>query len=87
MKKLLFCVVCLSWLTAQAQKLPVWQDPNVNQVNREVRRADFFAFESVEKAKGDKSQSSRFLSMEGMWKFHFVKDHQNAPVGFYSQSS
>ena len=84
MKKLLFCVVCLSWLTAQAQKLPVWQDPNVNQVNREVRRADFFAFESVEKAKGDKSQSSRFLSMEGMWKFHFVKDHQNAPVGFYS---
>ena len=71
-------------VSAYGQKTPVWQDPNVNQVNREVRRADFFAFESMEKAKGDKSQSSRFLSMEGMWKFHFVKNHQDAPMGFFS---
>ena len=71
-------------VSAYGQKTPVWQDPNVNQVNREVRRADFFAFESMEKAKGDKSQSSRFLSMEGMWKFHFVKNHQDVPVGFFS---
>ncbi|MBQ8948729.1 MAG: DUF4981 domain-containing protein [Prevotella sp.] len=84
MKKLLFGVVSLLWVTASAQKLPVWQDPQVNQVNREARSAHFFAFENVEKAKGDKTQSARYLSMEGLWKFHFVKDHQDAPAGFFS---
>ena len=83
-KHLLLSFACMMTASAYGQKTPVWQDPNVNQVNREVRRADFFAFESMEKAKGDKSQSSRFLSMEGMWKFHFVKNHQDAPVGFFS---
>ena len=83
-KHLLLSFACMMTVLAYGQKTPVWQDPNVNQVNREVRRADFFAFESMEKAKGDKSQSSRFLSMEGMWKFHFVKNHQDVPVGFFS---
>ncbi len=77
-------MVCLASLAANAQKLPVWQDPNVNQQNRLARHAHFFAFESIEKAKGDKSQSSRFLSMEGMWRFNFVKNHQDAPKNFYS---
>ena len=84
MKKLLLCVTCLIWVMANAQKLPVWQDPNVNEQNREERRADFFAFESIEKAQGDKSGSSRYLSMEGMWKFNFVKDHQDAPKDFFT---
>ena len=77
-------MACLASLAMNAQKLPVWQDPNVNQQNRLARHAHFFAFESIEKAKGDKSQSSRFLSMEGMWRFNFVKDHQNAPKDFFS---
>ena len=37
-----------------ADNSPVWKNPSVNQQNREARRADFFAFESVEKAKGEK---------------------------------
>ena len=84
MKSKVFSLFLLLSLSASAQKLPVWQDPGVNQQNREPRRAHFFAFESADKAKGDKSASARFLSMEGMWKFHFVKDHQNAPKDFFS---
>ena len=67
-----------------ADKTPVWKDPSVNQVNRESRRAHFFAFENSDKARGDKSASARYLSMEGTWKFCFVKDHQNAPKDFYA---
>ena len=64
---------------------PVWQDPTVNQQNREPRRADFFAFEDADLAKaGDKTRSSRYLSMEGMWRFNFVKDHNLAPKDFYT---
>ena len=84
MKSKVLSLFLLLSLSASAQKLPVWQDPGVNQQNREPRRAHFFAFESADKAKGDKSASARFFSMEGMWKFHFVKDHQNAPKDFFS---
>jgi beta-galactosidase len=70
---------------AMAESKPYWLDPNVNQVNREVRRADFFAFENADKAKlGDKTKSARYLSMEGKWRFNFVKDHNLAPKDFFS---
>ena len=68
-----------------ADVTPVWKNPEVNQQNREARRADFFAFETAELAKtGDKSKSSRYLSMEGKWRFNFVKDHNLAPKDFYT---
>ena len=83
-----YALITLSFLIFQSSFCPVtaqvWKDPAVNQQNREPRRAHFFAFESVDKAKGDKTASDRFLSMEGMWKFNFVKDHQDAPKDFFS---
>ena len=83
-RKLLLCMVCGAFTMASAQKAPVWKDASVNQQNREPRRAHFFGFESEDKAKGDKEASERFLSMEGKWKFNFVKNHQDAPQGFYA---
>ena len=85
MRRLLLSIACLVALPMlAADKTPVWKDPSVNQVNREPRRAYFFAFENSDKARGDKSASARYLSMEGTWKFCFVKDHQNAPKDFYA---
>ncbi len=85
MRRLLLSIACLVALPMlAADKTPVWKDPSVNQVNREPRRAHFFAFENSDKARGDKSASARYLSMEGTWKFCFVKDHQNAPKDFYA---
>ena len=64
---------------------PVWRDPAVNQVNREARHASFFAFETADKAAtGNKTLSSRYLSMEGTWRFNFVKDHDKAPENFFA---
>ena len=83
-RKLLLCMVCGAFTMASAQKAPVWKDAGVNQQNREPRRAHFFGFESEDKAKGDKEASERFMSMEGKWKFNFVKNHQDAPKGFYA---
>ena len=71
-------------LSVSAETTPEWRNPSVNQQNREARRANFFAYESESLAmKGDKSSSSRYLSMEGMWRFHFVKNHQDAPAAFF----
>ena len=82
-KIVLFISLCCA-VAVNAANEPVWKNPLVNQQNREARRANFFAFESEELAqKGDKTLSQRFLSMEGTWKFNFVKDHQNAPKDFF----
>ena len=80
------CLVGMAMMTAQAaEKTPVWKDPVVNQVNREARRAAFFAFEDADKARAnDKTKSARYLSMEGKWRFNFVKDHNLAPKDFFS---
>ena len=85
MRRLLLSVACLASLTTYAaDTTPVWRNPSVNQQNREPRRADFFAFESIDKAQGDKSASARYQSMEGLWKFCFVKNHRISP---YQDSS
>ncbi|MBP3765390.1 MAG: DUF4981 domain-containing protein [Bacteroidaceae bacterium] len=79
--------VGLAVLCAQAKgekKAPCWMDPAVNRVNVEPSRAHFFAFETEALARGAKKEASkRFMSIEGMWKFLWVKDHNNAPAGFY----
>ena len=65
---------------------PYWLDPSVNRVGTEAPRASFFAFESKELAQqADKTKSQRYLSMEGQWRFKFVTNHQDAPVGFYAE--
>ena len=85
MRKLLLTFVCLISLQAMGDVNPNWKNPAVNQVNREARHAHFFAFENADKAKdGDKTKSSRYLSMEGQWRFNFVKDHDKAPANFFA---
>ena len=67
-----------------AQNESRWHNVDINQQNREPRRASFFAYESLGKAQSfDKKQSAYYLSMEGMWKFNFVKDHNKRPLNFF----
>ena len=81
-----FCLAMLSMSSgASAQSESRWQNVNINQQNREPRRANFFAFESLDKAQSfDKKKSTNYLSMEGMWKFNFVKDHNKRPANFFT---
>ena len=89
-KKIMLAAFAVTTLTATAapKKVakPYWLDPSVNRVGTEAPRSSFFAFETKELAKqGDKSRSSRYLSMEGQWRFKFVKNHQDAPEGFFAE--
>ena len=70
--------------SAQDQKEP-WLNPNITRVNTEAPRSSFFAFESADKAAtGNKANSSRYLSLEGKWRFHFSLNHNEAPADFFS---
>ena len=85
MRKLLLAMMTMATMGLAAQQAPEWKNPQVNQMNREARRAHYFAYETQElAAKASKQQSSRYLSMEGMWRFNFVKDHNLAPKDFFA---
>ena len=56
-----------------ADKTPVWKDPSVNQVNREPRRAHFFAFENSDKARSDCGGFAHFKDPNN------GKEHTSAP--------
>lgn len=81
----LMAVACALSLTAVAQNQKEnWLNPLVNRVNTETPRSDFFAFETTDKAMaGDKTASSRYLSLEGKWKFRFDRNHNDRPANFY----
>lgn len=81
--------LCLAMLSISsgvaAQSESRWQNVNINQQNREPRRASFFAYENLDQAQNfDKKKSANYLSMEGMWKFNFVKDHNKRPANFFA---
>ena len=91
MKNLMLVALSMMAITAtaapKAAPKPYWLDPSVNRVGTEAPRSSFFAYESETLAKdGVKASSNRFLSMDGRWKFQFVKDHQNAPKNFYVEN-
>ena len=86
MKRILFLAALLKIMMPVASQQPVWLDPKVNSENEKPDVADYFAYETLESAqKGVKNQSSRFMSIEGNWKFNFVKNAYDKPEGFFAE--
>ena len=76
----------LTWvtLTLGAQSFQEWKDPKLNAVNRAPMHANYFAYESDDAAKkGLKENSSNFMSLNGTWKFNWVKDAESRPTDFW----
>ena len=67
-----------------AQSFNEWQDPTVNQVNRAPMHADFFAYSSLDEVENGMENSQNYLSLNGEWKFNWVKDADQRPVNFWS---
>ena len=88
MKNTLLCGALLAVLTAgvNADTSAPWADPEINEINRAPMHASYFAYESAEKATAaDMYQSSRFLSLDGNWKFNWVRDANDRPLNFYKK--
>lgn len=84
MKKylLIYCLATLS-MTAAAQKNE-WQDPEIDAVNREPMHSNYFAYESAESAaRGCKEQSANFMTLNGVWKFNWVRNADQRPMDFF----
>ena len=85
MRKTLLSLGMLLATMSMSAQTPMWLDPKVNQENEKEARASYFAYENAElAAQNDKSKSARHLDLTGEWKFNFVKNHNEAPEGFYA---
>ena len=83
-KHLLTCLLGFMALSMEAQSFQEWKDPKINEVNRAPMHANYFAYESVDAAKkGVKENSANFMSLNGSWKFFWVKDADACPTDFW----
>lgn len=71
-------------MTVNAQSFKEWQDAEINAVNRATMHTNYFAYESTDAAiKGDRETSANFMSINGTWKFHWVKNADARPTDFW----
>lgn len=68
-----------------AQTFTEWHDANVNAINRLPMRAVPFAYKNGENALVDRNlrNSENYLSLNGPWKFFWVKDADSRPDDFF----
>ena len=84
-KQLLSCCLAALGLTAiQAQSFNEWKDPEVNSANRSAMHTNYFAYASADEAKaGIKENSTNFMTLNGPWKFNWVRHADARPTDFY----
>ena len=82
-KQLLSCCLAALGLTTaiQAQNFNEWKDPEVNSVNRSAMHTNYFAYASADEAKaGSKEDSKNFMTLNGLWKFNWVRNADARPL-------
>ena len=61
-----------------------WESPQLLALNKELPHASFFSFKNVESARKVLPEHSDFwLSLNGNWKFHWVKTPEERPKDFF----
>ncbi len=85
----LFTVSCskysdYSGVAWEEEENPPWENPLVNEINREPARAHFIPYATVEQARSeDKWQSPMIQSLNGKWKFHLAQNPSERPYWFF----
>ena len=69
------------------EKIPHdWENPAVNNINKEKPRADFITYETKEAAlAGNRDASEFYQSLNGKWSFHFSPKPADRPYYFYEE--
>ncbi len=62
-----------------------WENPSIIERNKVEGHVDFLPYESIESARsGDPEQSTYYQSLNGTWKFNFVKKPSERPKDFFN---
>ncbi|TWT91026.1 Beta-galactosidase [Pseudobythopirellula maris] len=80
-------LIAIACACAQAADAPDWENEQVVQIDRLTARATFWPFDTAEAARrGDRDDSSRVMSLDGDWRFHWVPTPGERPAEFYAPS-
>lgn len=60
-----------------------WRNPKVNAVNRLPMHSHYFAYENRDAAQAHPTSSCNYMSLNGTWKFNWVKDSDMRPCRFW----
>lgn len=84
MRKLTLTGLVIVFMLAVNAQSNEWRNAKINAVNRTQTHSNYFAFENQEAAKnGIKEKSINYLSLNGIWKFNWVKDADMRPLDFW----
>jgi len=90
MQRLFFCLLVVLFFSTprvvgQREKVD-WENPEVFGINRELPHVNTVPFSDQKSAlEKKKSQSVFYKSLNGMWKFHWVKKPADRPLDFYRE--
>ena len=66
---------------------PDWENPDVVGINKEPGHCTLIPYSDIETAiKADRKASRFYKSLNGNWKFHWVKKPADRPLNFYESS-
>ena len=75
-------MVLLAFSALPAGNAPDWENPAVNEINREPMHATLVPYPGPDSALASQA-SPLVISLNGNWKFHWVKRPEERPVDFY----
>lgn len=79
--------ICMAQPDIQDVQAPEWENPTIVERNKLPGHAYFIPYEKVQAARENNPQHSPFyLSLNGIWKFNWVKTPAERPVDFYSNT-
>lgn len=83
----LICLLVGLAASVSAQERDPWQDHTVFRLHKLEPHATFFPYENRNLAlSGARASSARFLSLDGLWKFHFALKPDKRSRDFYLNS-
>lgn len=85
-RSLLLAIFLIASAQIFAQHLDsLFENPAIQEINRMPMRANYFPYENEDLAKAaDTPHSSRYISLNGMWRFHWVNRPELLAKDFYA---
>ncbi len=80
----LVVAIVITVLPGRAQNIKEWENPEVIEVNKEPARTTFVSYPTSTDAL--KRINPSVVSLDGVWKFKWVKKPIDRPIGFFSSS-
>lgn len=82
MKKLFIPSILLIMRTIIFSQQPFWENPLINEINKEPYRSHFFSYSSINNALNS-LPDERMICLNGEWNFYWSPNPEVRPINFY----